>query len=509
MSYNPRIDEITNLIKQQISVYTSSIDVSETGTVIQSGDGIARVFGLENAFMGELIDLPYGVKGIVFSLEEDHVGLILLGEYEQIREGDIAKRTWRIASVPVGENILGRVINALGEPVDTGAPIQAEEHYPIERIAPGIVDRTPVNIPLHTGIKAIDSMVPIGRGQRELIIGDRQTGKTSLAIDTIIHQKDKDIICIYVAIGQKRSTVAQIVNDLINFGAMKYTIVISATASEPAPMQYLVPFAGCAIGEYFRDKGKHVLIIYDDLTKHAGAYRQISLLLRRPPGREAYPGDIFYLHSRLLERSACLHPSKGGGTLTALPIIETQEGDVSAYIPTNVISITDGQLYLESSLFHSGIRPAINPGISVSRVGGSAQTPIMKKVAGTLRVLMAQYRELEVFAQFGSELDESSKAQLERGKRLTKVLVQSRFETLALADEIIIIYAGTSGILDNISVNAIPRFEKEVISYIKKENPSIYAYLGSNNKWTEDIQNELDSIIHRFLSEKWQEGKHV
>lgn len=509
MSYSPRIDEITNLIKQQISVYTSSIDVSETGTVIQSGDGIARVFGLENAFIGELIDLPHGIKGIVFSLEEDHVGLILLGEYEQIREGDIAKRTWRIASVPVGQNILGRVINALGEPVDTGGPIQAEEHYPVERIAPGIVERTPVNTPLHTGIKAIDSMVPIGRGQRELIIGDRQTGKTSLAIDTIIHQKDKDIICIYVAIGQKRSTVAQIVNDLINFGAMKYTIVVSATASEPAPMQYLAPFAGCAIGEYFRDKGNHVLIIYDDLTKHAGAYRQISLLLRRPPGREAYPGDIFYLHSRLLERSACLHPSKGGGTLTALPIIETQEGDVSAYIPTNVISITDGQIYLESSLFHSGIRPAINPGISVSRVGGSAQTPIMKKIAGTLRVLMAQYRELEVFAQFGSELDESSKAQLERGKRLTKVLVQGRFETLPLADEIIIIYAGISGILDNISVNAIFRFEKEVISYIKKENPSLYEYLGSTNKWTEDIQKELDSIIHRFLNEKWHEGKHV
>ncbi len=503
MSYNPRINEITNLIKQQISVYSNAIDVSETGTVIQSGDGIARVFGLENAFMGELIDLPHGVKGIVFSLEEDHVGLILLGDYEQIREGDVAKRTWRIASVPVGESVIGRVVNAIGEPVDTGGPIQAEEYYPVERIAPGIVDRTPVNIPLHTGIKAIDAMVPIGRGQRELIIGDRQTGKTSIAIDTIIHQKDKDIICIYVAIGQKRSTVAQIVNDLTNFGAMKYTIVVSATASEPAPMQYLAPFAGCAIGEYFRDKGKHVLIVYDDLTKHANSYRQISLLLRRPPGREAYPGDIFYLHSRLLERSACLHPSKGGGTLTALPIIETQEGDVSAYIPTNVISITDGQIYLESSLFYSGIRPAINPGISVSRVGGSAQTPIMKKVAGTLRVLMAQYRELEVFAQFGSELDESSKAQLERGKRLTKILIQGRFETLPLADEVIIIYAGVSGMLDTIPINALPQFEKELISYVKKEKPSLYEYLGSKNKWTEDIQKELDASISHFLSDKW------
>ncbi len=509
MSYNPRIDEITNLIKQQISLYSSSIDVSETGTVIQSGDGIARVFGLENAFMGELIDLPHSVKGIVFSLEEDHVGIILLGDYEQIKEGDVAKRTWRIASVPVGEPILGRVVNAIGEPVDTGGPIQAVEHYPVERIAPAIIERTPVNTPLHTGIKAIDSMVPIGRGQRELIIGDRQTGKTSIAIDTIVHQKDKDIICIYVAIGQKRSTVAQIVSDLTNFGAMKYTIVVSATASEPAPMQYLAPFAGCAIGEYFRDKGKHVLIIYDDLSKHASAYRQISLLLRRPPGREAYPGDIFYLHSRLLERSACLHPSKGGGTLTALPIIETQEGDVSAYIPTNVISITDGQIYLESSLFHSGIRPAINPGISVSRVGGSAQTPIMKKISGTLRVLMAQYRELEVFAQFGSELDDSSKAQLERGKRLTKILVQGRFETLPLADEIIIIHAGVSGMLDNISVNALPRFEKELISFIKTEQPSLYDYLGTNNKWTVEMQKELDSLINRFLSEKWHEGKHL
>ncbi len=507
MSHNPQIDEIANLIKEQINLYSGAIDVSETGTVIQSGDGIAQVFGLENAFMGELIDLPHDVKGMVFNLEEDYVGLILLGDYEQTREGDTAKRTWRVASVPVGEAFLGRVVNALGEPVDTGGPIQAEEHYPVEHIAPGIVERTPVTIPLHTGIKAIDSMIPIGRGQRELIIGDRQTGKTSLAIDTIINQKDKDVICIYVAIGQKRSTVAQIVNDLTTFGALKYTIIVSATASEPAPMQYLAPFAGCAIGEYFRDKGKHVLIVYDDLSKHAGAYRQISLLLRRPPGREAYPGDIFYLHSRLLERAACLHPSKGGGTLTSLPIIETQEGDVSAYIPTNVISITDGQIYLEPALFYSGIRPAINPGISVSRVGGAAQTPIMKKIAGTLRVLMAQYRELEAFAQFGSELDESSKEQLERGKRLTRILIQKRFEPVPIAEQIIIIYAGISGLTDKISIDALPRFEKELITYIKDTSPQLYTYLGTTEAWTDNIKKELESAINSFLGEKWREGK--
>ncbi|HOK08680.1 MAG TPA: F0F1 ATP synthase subunit alpha [Candidatus Hydrogenedens sp.] len=505
MSYNPRIDEITNLIKQQISSYSGSIEVSETGTVIQSGDGIARIFGLEDAFMGELIDLPHNVKGMVFNLEEDHIGAILLGDYETIKEGDLAKRTWRVASVPVGESLIGRVVNALGEPVDAGGPIQAVEHYPVERISPGIIERTPVNIPLLTGIKAIDSMVPIGRGQRELIIGDRQTGKTSLAIDTIINQSDKNVICIYVAIGQKRSTVAQIVNDLTNFGAMKYTIIVSATASEPAPMQYLAPFAGCAMGEYFRDKGEHVLIIYDDLSKHASAYRQISLLLRRPPGREAYPGDIFYLHSRLLERSACLHPSKGGGTLTALPIVETQEGDVSSYIPTNVISITDGQIYLDSPLFYSGIRPAINPGISVSRVGGSAQTPIMKKIAGTLRILMAQYRELEVFSQFGSELDESSKAQLERGKRLTKILTQDRFKPCGLSEQIIIIFAGIYGFTDKIPLNDLTRFETELTAYIKNSHPDLYVYLGSNSKWDDTKHKELEDTIQLFLEKHWHD----
>lgn len=503
MSSNIKIDELANIIKQQIQSYITAIDVSESGTVIQIGDGIARIYGLENAFYGELIEFPNNIKGMVLSLEEDHVGTIIFGDYENIKEGDQAKRTWRIASVPVGEALLGRVVNALGEPVDTGGKIECDEFYPVERIAPGIVERQPVSQPLLTGIKAIDSIVPIGKGQRELIIGDRQTGKTSIAVDTIINQKDKDVICIYVAIGQKRSTVAQVVNDLTNYGAMKYTIVVSATASEPAPMQYLAPYAGCAMGEYFRDLGKDVLIVYDDLSKHASAYRQISLLLRRPPGREAYPGDIFYLHSRLLERSACMHPSKGGGTLTALPIIETQAGDVSAYIPTNVISITDGQIYLDSSLFYSGIRPAINPGISVSRVGGAAQTPIMKKISANLRVLLAQYRELEVFAQFGSELDESSRAQLERGRRLTALLTQDRFNPLPLADQVISIFAGVNGFTDTIPLEKIPEFERELIKYIRTTYPELYNYLGSKEQFNDEIREKLENAIQDFLSHKW------
>ncbi len=503
MSTNIRIDELANIIKQQIQSYTTGIDVSESGTVIQSGDGIARIFGLDNVFYGELLEFPYSIKGMVLSLEEDHVGAIILGDYEKVKEGDQVKRTWRVASVPVGEGLLGRVVNALGEPLDTGGKIEYEEFYPVERIAPGVVDRQPVSVPLLTGIKAIDSMVPIGRGQRELIIGDRQTGKTAIAVDTIINQRNQNVICIYVAIGQKRSTVAQVVNDLTNYGAMKYTIVVSATASDPAPMQYLAPYAGCAMGEYFRDKGKDVLIIYDDLSKHASAYRQISLLLRRPPGREAYPGDIFYLHSRLLERSACMHPSKGGGTLTALPIIETQAGDVSSYIPTNVISITDGQIYLDSSLFYSGIRPAVNPGISVSRVGGSAQTPIMKKVASNLRVLLAQYRELEIFAQFGSELDEVSRAQLERGKRLTAILTQNRFNPVPLAEQIIIIFAGVNGFVDNIPLEKIAEFESELVKHIRNNYSELYEYLGSKEQFNDEVRGKLEGAIRNFLENKW------
>ncbi|MCX8065486.1 MAG: F0F1 ATP synthase subunit alpha [Candidatus Hydrogenedentes bacterium] len=504
MSSNIRIDELANIIKQQIQSYVTAIDVSESGTVIQSGDGIARIYGLENAFYGELVEFPNNIKGMVLSLEEDHVGTIIFGDYELIKEGDQVKRTWRIASVPVGEALLGRVINALGDPVDTGGRIECEEFYPVERIAPGIVERHPVSKPLLTGIKVIDSIVPIGKGQRELIIGDRQTGKTAIAVDTIINQKGKDVICIYVAIGQKRSTVAQVVNDLTNYGAMKFTIVVSATASEPASMQYLAPYTGCAIGEYFRDRGKDVLIIYDDLSKHALAYRQISLLLRRPPGREAYPGDIFYLHSRLLERAACMHPSKGGGTLTALPIIETQAGDVSAYIPTNVISITDGQIYLDSSLFYSGIRPAVNPGISVSRVGGAAQTPIMKKVSANLRVLLAQYRELEVFAQFGSELDESSHAQLERGRRLTALLTQDRFSPLPLADQIITIFAGVNGFADSIPLTKIPEFENELVKYIRVTYPDLYSTLNGEKPFDEKTKEELEKAIRDFVESKWE-----
>ncbi len=503
MSINIKISELANIIKQEIQSFTTAIDVSESGTVIQSGDGIARIYGLENAFYGELIEFHDSIKGMVLSLEEDHVGAIILGDYEQVKEGDQAKRTWRIASVPVGEGLLGRVVNPLGEPLDNGGKIEYEEFYPVERIAPGVVERQPVSVALLTGLKAIDSMVPIGRGQRELIIGDRQTGKTAIAVDTIINQKDQNVICIYVAIGQKRSTVAQVVNDLINHGAMKYTIVVSATASDPAPMQYLAPYAGCAMGEYFRDKGKDVLIVYDDLSKHASAYRQISLLLRRPPGREAYPGDIFYLHSRLLERAACMHSSKGGGTLTALPIIETQAGDVSSYIPTNVISITDGQIYLDSSLFYSGIRPAVNPGISVSRVGGAAQTPIMKKVSSNLRVLLAQYRELEIFAQFGSELDEYSRAQLERGRKLTALLTQDRFNPLPLAEQIIAIFAGVNGFADNVPLEKIEEFESELIRHIKTNYGELYNYLGSKEEFKDEVIGNLKEAIRNFLEQKW------
>jgi len=499
MAINPRADEITEIIRRQISDFTWSIDVAEVGTVIQTGDGIARVFGLDDVIAGELLEFPNNVRGMAYNLEEDHVGAILFGAYEKICEGDTVKRTWRVTSVPVGEGLIGRVVNALGEPVDGSGPIHADKFHPVERIAPGIVQRLPVTQPLQTGLKAIDSMTPIGRGQRELIIGDRQTGKTAIAVDTIINQRGKDVICIYVAIGQKQSTVAQVVQDLTDHGAMTYTIVVTASASEPAPMQYLAPYAGCAMGEYFRDAGKHALVVYDDLTKHAVAYRQISLLLRRPPGREAYPGDVFYLHSRLLERAAAMNASSGGGTLTALPIIETQAGDVSAYIPTNVISITDGQIYLESSLFYTGVRPAVNPGISVSRVGGSAQTRAMKKVSGALRLTLAQYRELEAFAQFGTDLDKSTQAQLNRGKRLVEVLKQRQYSPLSVEYQVVIIHAATSGCLDKIPVSVVARFEEDLFAFFDSEYPELLHRIATDETFEGDLREAIDKALTAFL----------
>src|SRR5437764_4373936 len=442
-----KADEITKIIREQIEEYRASIDVSEVGNVISVGDGIARVYGLEKAMAGELLEFPHGVMGLALNLEESQVGVVLLGEYTEIREGDQVRRTGRIMEVPVGEALVGRVVNALAQPIDGKGPIVTKERTPVERLAPGVIDRQPVKEPLQTGLKAIDAMIPIGRGQRELIIGDRQTGKTALAIDTILNQLGGDVICIYVAIGQKRSTVAHVVKTLEESDAMRYSIVVGASSSYPAPMQYLAPYAGCSMGEYFRDRGRHVLCIYDDLSKHAVAYREISLLLRRPPGREAYPGDVFYLHSRLLERAAKLNNESGGGSLTALPSIETQAGDVSAYIPTNVISITDGQIYLETDLFHSGIRPAVNVGLSVSRVGGNAQIKAMKQVAGTLRLDLAQYRALAAFAQFASDLDKASQAQLARGQRLVEILKQDQYSPLPVTKQIISIFAGTNGFL--------------------------------------------------------------
>src|SRR5713101_4462635 len=450
-----RADEITTLLRQEIENYERVIDVSETGSVISVGDGIARIHGLEKVMAGELIEFPHDVAGIAMNLEEDQVGAVLLGDYTHIREGDEVRRTSRIMSVPVGEAMVGRVVNAIGEPIDGKGPIQTTQFNAVERLAPGVVDRQPVKEPLQTGIKAIDSMIPIGRGQRELIIGDRQTGKTAIALDTIINQKGGDVICIYVAIGQKRSTVAQVVKTLEEYGALEYSIVVSASASDPAPMQYLAPYAGCAIGEFFRDTKRHALCIYDDLSKHAAAYREISLLLRRPPGREAFPGDVFYLHSRLLERAAKLSDKKGGGSLTSLPFIETQAGDISAYIPTNVISITDGQIFLESDLFHSGVRPAVNVGLSVSRVGGSAQIRTMRSVAGTLRLDLAQYRELAAFSQFGSDLDKATQNQLNRGRRLVEILKQGQYSPMRVGLQVISVFAGTQGFLDNLQVDAI------------------------------------------------------
>src|SRR5881628_246525 len=466
MAIDLKSEEITEIIRQQLTGIGRGVDGSEVGTVTSVGDGIARVYVVDKVMAGELVQFPHNVAGLALNLEEDNVGVVLLGEASSIKEGDEVKRTGIIMSVPVGPEMVGRVVNPLGVPVDGKGPINTSERNPIERIAPGVVDRKPVKEPLQTGLKAIDSMIPIGRGQRELIIGDRQTGKTAIAIDTIINQKGQDVICIYVAIGQKKSTVAQVVKTLEDYGAMDHTIVVSASASEPAPLQYLAPYGGCAMGEYFLYNKQHALCIYDDLSKHAQAYREISLLLRRPPGREAYPGDVFYLHSRLLERAAKLADEKGGGSLTALPVIETQAGDVSAYIPTNVISITDGQIYLETDLFNAGVRPAINVGLSVSRVGGNAQIKAMKQVVGTLRLDMAQYRALEAFAQFGSDLDKATQAQLNRGQRLTEVLKQDQYTPLSMEKQVAIIFAGSNGYLDDIPVEDIRRFEAELYVYL-------------------------------------------
>jgi F-type H+-transporting ATPase subunit alpha len=493
-----RADEITTLLRQEIENYEGAIDVSETGSVISVGDGIARIHGLEKVMAGELIEFPHGVAGIAMNLEEDQVGAVLLGEATEIKEGDEVRRTGRIMSVPVGEALIGRVVDALGKPIDDKGPIHSTQFNPIERLAPGVVDRRPVKEPLQTGIKAIDAMIPIGRGQRELIIGDRQTGKTAIALDTIINQRGGDVICIYVAIGQKRSTVAQVVKTLADAGAMEYSIVVLASASDPAPMQYIAPYAGCAIGEYFRDTKRHALCIYDDLSKHAAAYREISLLLRRPPGREAFPGDVFYLHSRLVERAAKLNDDNGGGSLTALPFIETQAGDVSAYIPTNVISITDGQIYLISDLFNSNIRPAIDVGISVSRVGGSAQIKAMRQVAGTLRLDMAQFRDLAAFAQFGSDLDKASLAQLNRGKHLIEVLKQGQFEPLPVEKQILIVFAGTQGYLDDLPVEQVRKFEAEMYRFVDNAHRPLLAKIVEKKALDDALRAEIAAVIKEF-----------
>jgi F-type H+-transporting ATPase subunit alpha len=490
-----KADEISKIIRDQIDGYRAGIDVSEIGTVISVGDGIARVHGLERVMAGELLAFPHDVMGLALNLEESQVGVVLLGEYTEIREGAQVKRTGRIMEVPVGEALVGRVVNTLAQPIDGRGPIVSDKSFPVERLAPGVVDRQPVKEPLQTGIKAIDSMIPIGRGQRELIIGDRQTGKTAVAIDTIINQKGQNVICVYVAIGQKRSTVAQVVKTLQEYGAMEYTIVVSASASEPAPMQYLAPYSGCAIGEYFRDSGRHALLIYDDLSKHAAAYREISLLLRRPPGREAYPGDVFYLHSRLLERAAKVSDKLGGGSLTALPIIETQAGDVSAYIPTNVISITDGQIFLESDLFNSGIRPAVNVGISVSRVGGNAQIKAMRQVAGSLRLDLAQFRELAAFAQFGSDLDKVTQAQLSRGQRLTEILKQDQYTPFPVEKQIVIIYAGTNGFLDELEVSDCGPFEQSLYRFLDASHTALLGKIREKKALDDDIKAQLAAVL--------------
>src|SRR5215469_3552785 len=502
-----RADEITSILRQEIENYDKAIDVSETGSVISVGDGIARGHGLERVMAGELISFPHDVSGIAMNLEEDQVGAVLLGDYTEIKEGDEVKRTGRIMSVPVGEALIGRVVNALGEPIDGKGPVLTNHYNPVERLAPGVVARQGVKEPMQTGIKAIDAMIPIGRGQRELIIGDRQTGKTAIALDTIINQKGGDMICIYVAIGQKRSTVAQVVKTLQDYGAMDYTIVVAATASDPAPMQYLAPFSGCAMGEYFRDSKRHALCIYDDLSKHAAAYREISLLLRRPPGREAYPGDVFYLHSRLLERAAKLNAELGGGSLTALPIIETQAGDVSAYIPTNVISITDGQIYLEADLFNANVRPAINVGISVSRVGGNAQIKAMRQVAGSLRLDLAQYRALAAFAQMGSDLDKASEQQLRRGSRMVEILKQGQYSPLPVERQVLIIYAGTNGHLDDLSVDQCRPFEQELYRFVENAHPGVLTSIREKKTLDDELKGRINDMLKEFKPRFVQERK--
>src|SRR5216110_1227149 len=496
-----KADEISKIIREQIGSFAVDVDVAEVGSIISVGDGIARVHGVDNAMAGEMLEFPHQVFGIALNLEEESVGAVLLGDFKEIKEGDQVKRTGRIISVPVGDELLGRVVNALGQPLDGKGPITTKQFLPIERLAPGVVDRQPVKEPLQTGLKAIDGMVPIGRGQRELIIGDRQTGKTAVAVDTIINQRGKDVICIYNAVGQKQSTVAQVVRTLDEYDAMSYTIVVAATASDPAPMLYIAPYSACAIGEYFRDSGRHALVVYDDLSKHAQSYREISLLLRRPPGREAYPGDVFYLHSRLLERAAKLNNELGGGSLTALPIIETQAGDLSAYIPTNVISITDGQIFLESDLFHQGVRPAINVGNSVSRVGGNAQIKAMRQVAGTLRLDLAQYRELAAFAQFGSDLDKSTQAQLNRGARLVEILKQPQYEPLPVERQIVIIFAGTNGYLDNIAVPEVRAFETELYKFIETRAPEVLRGIVEKKQLDDQLKSALDRASKEFASD--------
>ncbi len=496
-----KAEEISKIIREQIGSFAVDVDVAEVGSIISLGDGIARVHGVENAMAGEMLEFPHGVYGIALNLEEESVGAVLLGEYKEIKEGDIVKRTGRIISVPVGDEMLGRVVNALGQPIDGKGPIVTKQYLPIERLAPGVVDRQPVKEPLQTGLKAIDAMVPIGRGQRELIIGDRQTGKTAVALDAILNQKDTGVICIYNAIGQKQSTVAQVVRTLEEADAMRYTIVVAASAADPAPLLYISPYSACTIGEYFRDSGRHALCVYDDLSKHAQAYREISLLLRRPPGREAYPGDVFYLHSRLLERAAKLKTELGGGSLTALPIIETQAGDLSAYIPTNVISITDGQIFLESDLFHQGVRPAINVGNSVSRVGGSAQIKAMRQVAGTLRLDLAQYRELAAFAQFGSDLDKSTQAQLTRGARLVEILKQPQYEPLAVEKQVAIIFAGTNGYLDAVAIKDLRAFESELYRFLETRHPDVLTGIVEKKQLDDQLKAALTTAVKEFAGD--------
>ncbi|MEE2638472.1 MAG: F0F1 ATP synthase subunit alpha [Acidobacteriota bacterium] len=496
-----KADEITKIIRDEIGDYSVDVDVAEVGTVVSVGDGIARVHGIERAMATEMLEFPKGVFGMALNLEEDGVGAVLLGQSSEIKEGDTVKRTGRIMSVPVGEAMLGRVVNALGQPLDGKGPIATTETAPVEKIAPGVVDRQGVKQPLQTGLKAIDTMVPIGRGQRELIIGDRQTGKTAVAVDTILNQRGKNVICIYNAIGQKQSTIAQVVKTLEEAGALEFTIVVAAAAADPASLLFLSPYSACAMGEYFRDNSQHALCIYDDLSKHAQAYREISLLLRRPPGREAYPGDVFYLHSRLLERAAMMRNELGGGSLTALPVIETQAGDLSAYIPTNVISITDGQIFLESDLFHQGVRPAINVGNSVSRVGGSAQVKAMRQVAGTLRLDLAQYRELAAFAQFASDLDKATQDQLNRGKRLVEVLKQGQYEPLPVERQVLIVYAGTNGYLDGVDETLVQQYESELFQFVEGREPSLFTDLVERGAIDDDLKGRIVALLKEFTEQ--------